>query len=747
MVSEPGSLKPYLARLKMEGVIMYDSDMFKLTADNYSYWKPMMEDHLYCKDLDEPIKNEKKPEGKNDVEWDLLNRKAVAMIRKYIDRSLFEHVSTYTNAYELWTKLESMIQKKTPRNKAHLVRRLVKLEYKDGQSMIEHLNTFKGLVNQLTKIEMKIEDELQALLLLSSLPESWDTLVVTLSNSAPEGKLTMDTVADSLLNEEARRKERGDSTYHEANIVENRGRSETRGRSINRNRDKSRGHSKSRSRITCYYCGKPGHRKSECRNLKRDQRNGIVKQDMIDPRKMEEKSTTAVAVENKVDIFLIGDDNYLNIACDDSTWIVDSGASFHVTPHGESFSTYTGGDFGTVKMGNHVSSKIVGIGNVTLKTNTGCELVLKDVRHVPDMRLNLISAGKLDDVGYISQFGAGRWKLSRNNIIVAKGRKDGSLYVTHAKLCKGETNVTHDRPCLELWHKRLGHMSEKGLQILARKEHLAGMKGKTLEPCTHCLAGKQHRVSFSRSNQPYRRKRTLDLVHTDVCSMTERSMGGALYFVTFIDDHSRKVFAYLLKTKDQVIEAFKEFHARVERETGMKLKCVRADNGGEYRGPFEAYCRSHGIKLEKTPPKTPQLNGVAERMNRTITERVRCMLSHAKLPKSFWGEAVATVVNIINYSPSVPLDGEIPEEVWRGRRVSYDRFKVFGCRAFVHVPKDERAKLDSKTKECIYLGTPQDEFGYRLWDPTTRRIVRSRDVIFFEDQTIEDFHSVKKPMV
>jgi len=72
------------------------------------------------------------------------------MIRKYIDKSLFEHVSTYTNAYELWLKLESMIQKKILRNKAPLIRRLVKLDYTDGQNMIEHLNSFKDLVNQLT---------------------------------------------------------------------------------------------------------------------------------------------------------------------------------------------------------------------------------------------------------------------------------------------------------------------------------------------------------------------------------------------------------------------------------------------------------------------------------------------------------------------------------------------------------------------------------------------------------------------
>ena len=141
---------------------------------------------------------------------------------------------------------------------------------------------------------------------------------------------------------------------------------------------------------------------------------------------------------------------------------------------------------------------------------------------------------------------------------------------------------------MEPWHKRLGHMSEKGLQILNKKGLISGLKGQALESCTHCLAGKQHRVSFVRPDQPRRRKSILDLVHTDVCSMTERSLGGAQYFVTFIDDHSRKVWVYMLKTKDQVLQSFKEFHAMVERETGKKLKVVRSDNGGEYCGPFDA---------------------------------------------------------------------------------------------------------------------------------------------------------------
>ena len=202
------------------------------------------------------------------------------------------------------------------------------------------------------------------------------------------------------------------------------------------------------------------------------------------------------------------------------------------------------------------------------------------------------------------------------------------------------------------------------------------------------MSGKQSRVAFRRFFS-CRKPDILDLVHTNVCTMQSNTLGGALYYVTFTDDHSRKVWAYALKSKDQVLDVSKDFHVKVERQTDKQLKYVRADNGDEYRGPFEQYCRSHGIRLEKTVPKTPQQNGVAERMNRTICYRIRCMLSHAKLPKSFWGEAMRTTVDLINLSPSYPLEGDIPKKVWTGKFVSFEHLRVFGCRALVHVPRDE----------------------------------------------------------
>ncbi|CAL1392755.1 unnamed protein product [Linum trigynum] len=369
----------------------------------------------------------------------------------------------------------------------------------------------------------------------------------------------------------------------------------------------------------------------------------------------------------------------------------------------------------------------------------GTKLLLKGVRHVPEMRLNLISVDKLDEEGYCSTFHNGQWKLTRGSLVLAKGKKLSKLYVTEAKISPEIVNSAENGDTIELWHKRLGHMSEKSMAKLAQKKVIVGLDHVHLKKCVDCLAGKQNRVAF-KSSIPSRAKNVLDLVHSDLCEpdVNVKSLGGARYFVTFIDDHSRKTWVYTLKTKDQALDVFKQFLALVERETGKKLKCIGTDNGGEYKGPFAIFCKEHGIRQQFTPPKTPQLNGLAERMNRTLLERVRCLLSHSKIPQSFWGEALLAAVYVWNRSPSVPLKYDAPEKVWIEKEVSYKHLRVFGCKAFVHIPKDERSKLDSKTRPCVFIGYGQNEFGYRFFDPIQKKLIRSRDVVFIENETIED---------
>ena len=100
------------------------------------------------------------------------------------------------------------------------------------------------------------------------------------------------------------------------------------------------------------------------------------------------------------------------------------------------------------------------------------------------------------------------------------------------------------------------------------------------------------------------------------------------------------------------------------RQTGLKVKCLRSDNGGEYiDGRFSEYCAAQGIRMEKTIPGTPQQNGVAERMNRTLNERARNMRLHVGLPKTFWADAVSTVAYLINQGPSVPMEFRLLKEV------------------------------------------------------------------------------------
>ena len=110
----------------------------------------------------------------------------------------------------------------------------------------------------------------------------------------------------------------------------------------------------------------------------------------------------------------------VNLASEESIWVIDSGASFHITPSRECFLTYIAGDHGYVKMGDNGECKIVGIGSVCLTTLTGCRLILREVRHVPYIRLNLISTRRMDDEGYNGSFRNGKWKFCRGNLILAR---------------------------------------------------------------------------------------------------------------------------------------------------------------------------------------------------------------------------------------------------------------------------------------------------------------------------------------
>ena len=215
--------------------------------------------------------------------------------------------------------------------------------------------------------------------------------------------------------------------------------------------------------------------------------------------------------------------------------------------------------------------------------------------------------------------------------------------------------------------------------------------------------------------------------------MNVTSVGGSRYFVTFIDGFSRFTTVYTIKTKGEVLDKFKEFVELAENITGCRIKALRSDNESEYVSKeFTQYCKSRGIK-DNTIPYTPQQNGVSERVNQTIMETVRCMLHYAHLSLNMWAEAVATAVFLRNRSPTSYQKEITPYECWFYKKPDVSNLRVFGCKAFVHIPSPKRKKLDKKSMSCIFVGYPDNSKGYKLYNPETKQMLRSHDAIFLED--------------
>ncbi|KAK4404512.1 Retrovirus-related Pol polyprotein from transposon TNT 1-94 [Sesamum angolense] len=386
-------------------------------------------------------------------------------------------------------------------------------------------------------------------------------------------------------------------------------------------------------------------------------------------------------------------------------------------------------------MANKKRCDIQGLGGVCLTFSDGYKLTLRNVRYVPDLNHNLMSCAALEEEGLEGRCGKGIMKIMKGSLTVFKAERRRNLYMCTVDYDILAASVT-DFDKTSLWHKRLGHISQKGLELL-QKEGVLIDRIEKLKFCDECVMGKQHKVQFpvSQNPNPVSSSCILDYVHADVWGPSNISThGGNKYFLSIIDNFSRKIFVFLIKYKSDVFENFRKWKILVENQTGKKLKVLRTHNGLELcNQSFSNLCDECGIKRHKTNPYTPQQNGVAERMNRTLLEKVRCMLISSGLPKSFWGETLVTAAYLINRSPSVPLNGKIPESVWTGHTVDISSLRVFGCSAFVHQSVD---KLAPRSQKCVFIGYPDGIKGYRLWlrSQPGFKVLISKDVIFNENE-------------
>jgi hypothetical protein len=226
------------------------------------------------------------------------------------------------------------------------------------------------------------------------------------------------------------------------------------------------------------------------------------------------------------------------------------------------------------------------------------------------------------------------------------------------------------------------------------------------------------------------------LVHAGICRPIKPiSNSKKRYFISFIDDYNRKVLIYFLAEKSEAFTIFKNYKNLVEKETRVFIRCLGTYRGGEFIShEFNIFCKANGISRQLTAAYTPQQNGVVERKNRTIMTMVRNMLSEKQVPKNFWPEVVNWTAHVLNRSPTLAVKDMTPEEAWSGVKPNVDYFQVFGCIGHVHVSDSKRKKLDDKSFQCVLLGMSEESKAYILYDPASKKIVVSRDVVFEENE-------------
>ncbi|UYV66504.1 K02A2.6-like, partial [Cordylochernes scorpioides] len=354
----------------------------------------------------------------------------------------------------------------------------------------------------------------------------------------------------------------------------------------------------------------------------------------------------------------------------------------------------------------------------------GRQCNLNEVIFVPELSKNLLSVSSIVNNGGEVNFKGDKVTILKDGKKVLEGDQlENGLYAVNIEQHfskQNDSNLTlPSENKTQEWHRKLGHI---GMQNLRKLESLVdGMELNKLEKqendvCEICIMAKQTRKSFG--NERSRATRPLEIVHTDLCGPIEPlTHDNKKYIMTFLDDYTHFCYVYLLSNKYEAKEYIKEYVNEVERFLNAKVSKLRCDNGGEYANTqVKEWCKMKGIILDFTIPYTPQLNGKAERLNRTLIEKTRALLLDSKLNKEMWGEATRVAAYLINRSPSNTVQ-TTPAQMWFGRKPNLSNVKLFGSEVYV--------KKLGNLKKIGY-----SENGYRLWDMQKRRFIIARDVVF-----------------
>lgn len=468
----------------------------------------------------------------------------------------------------------------------------------------------------------------------------------------------------------------------------------------------------------------------------------------------------------------------------ENEWIIDSGATHHMSGNQDMFCKILKvKQQHSISLPNGGTADVQGVGAVDLGNN----LKLSNVLYLPSFKHNLVSVKKLSDEASCKVVFLANYCLiqdEKTGEVKAVGKEKQGLYylqqepvyvvakrimreaeqklkqrsrkrsAAHAMTVGSELKIPDRVEGVKrlkkstIWHLRLGHIPEERMRMI---EELKDVKMEPNEICITCPQAKQTKLPFPHSQS--RALKPFELIHLDIWGPYRvAARGGYKYFMTIVDDHSRMTWVNLLKHKDEAFEVIKKFIHLAETHYEGKVKHIRSDNALEFD---DDQCKflyeKHGILHQTSCINTPQQNGRVERKHRNILEMARGLRFQANLPVSFWGDCVMGAVHITNKLPTHVLQKKSPYEVLFKTKPSYDNLKVFGCLALAYNPEKHHDKFKARGVPCVFLGYPQNQKGYKLYNLITQNVFVTRHVKFYEHvfpyKLFEDSNQSQKSVV
>ena len=565
------------------------------------------------------------------------------------------------------------------------------------------------------------------LILLTSLPESWDTYTTSFfGSSGHKPDIKSHELIAVLFDEERRRTKRL-------------GESSTALHAKHNSRNDARG------TIECSNCRKKGHTATDCWS-KGGGKEGQGPRGRKKGKKGGHKANQTEEVNSNLnDCAYMTSNSHNSHEISKNTWLLDSGTTSHICTLREAFTDFQTVTGELVKGIGQMESTVVGRGTVTIVFEFDGKTYRHLLRHtlfVPNAPNCLLSLSRFDDTGGNVEFRKGFcWMKDNSNKVVGKGSKHRRLYLLAARAiipeqeranAAGTPKLTWDQ-----WHTRYGHIGFSALKQLQKENLVNGLDiDQTSQPsasCEACIQAKQTHKSFpkeaeNRSEMPGER------VVSDVWGPARvTSIGEWRYYITFIDDAKRHCTILFLKQKSDASLRIKSHVAKVKRRFGKGPRWMRFDNGSELvNEEVRKFADEEGITIETTAPYSPSQNGIAERFNRSIMELVRAMLIAKNLPSFLWDEAASHAVYLRNRAPTRALDGMTPHEAWTGEKPDVRHFHEFGCDVWILDESTDRSKLGPRSSKMVFVGYAEGSKAIRYWDKATRKIKVSRNVTFTE---------------